>query len=74
MGISAYISNKISQTGLSSVLNHSKHTGYPISRDGFSVLASSTSQFDVLVRESLLISKLKSSLNKNIRSFPLSLF
>ena len=29
---------------------------------------------DVLIRESLLISKLKPSLNKNIRSFPLSLF
>ena len=28
----------------------------------------------VLIRESLLISKLKPSLNKNIRSFPLSLF
>ena len=74
MGISAYIGNKISQTGLSCVLTHSKHTGHPISYDDFSILVSGTSQFDVLIGESLLISRLKPSLNKNIRSFPLSLF
>ena len=74
VGISAYTGNKISQTSLSSVLMHSKHTGHPISYDDFSVLASGTSQFDVLIHESLLTSKLKPSLNKNIRSFSLSLF
>ena len=74
MDISAYTGNKISPTSLCSELTHSKHTGYPISYDDFSILASGTSQLDVLIRESLLISKLKPSLNKNIRSVPLSLF
>ena len=74
MGISAYTGNKISQTSLFSVLMHSKNTGHPILYDDFSILASGTSQFRVLIRESLVISKLKPSLNKNIRSFPFSLF
>ena len=51
--ISAYTGSKISQTSLSSVLMHSKHTGHPISCDDFLVLASGTLQFDVLIHESL---------------------
>ena len=51
---------------VSSMLMHCIHTGHPISYDDFSVLASSTSQFHVLICKSLLIYKLKSSLNKNI--------
>ena len=63
MAISAHTGNKISQTSISSVLTHSKHTGHPISYDDFSVLASGTLQFDVLICESWLISRLKPSLN-----------
>ena len=71
IGISTYIGNKIAQTGLSSVLTHRKHAGHLISYDDFSVLASGTSQFDVLIREILLVSKLKPSLNNYIRFFRL---
>ena len=74
MGISAHTGKAISTSTLSSVLSHQKKTGHNISVDNFSVLSSRASQLNVLIRESLLISKLQPSLNANIRCFPLTLF
>ena len=61
MGISAYTRNEISHpSSLSSILAHKRETGHSISFDDFSVLASGRSEFDTLIRESLLIAKNKS--------------
>ena len=40
----------------------------------FKILSSGTSEWDLLIRESLLISQLNPVLNANIRSTPLELF
>ena len=50
------------------------HHGHAISPDGFSILSSCSSSFELLLRESLLISKLKPSLNVNLSSVPLTLY
>ena len=48
----------------------SKHT---ISDSDFTILTSGNSKFDLEMRESLLISKLKPILNNNISSMPVSI-
>ena len=45
-----------------------------VSFDGFEVLASSNSEFHLKTKESLLISRDQSILNKNEASLPLYLF
>ena len=74
MGILVPTGKALSHTTLLSVLAHHKQTGHDISFDDFSILSSASSQLDVLLQESLLISKLNPSLNANITSFPLTLF
>ena len=73
MGISPYTSKPLSVTSLSTVRSHHRVTGHPIFFEDFSILSSS-SNFELLLRESLLIERMKPSLNVNIRSFPLTLF
>ena len=69
-GISAYTDNEISSPAqLSSILTHNKKTEHPISFEDFAILSTGFSQFEVLLRESLLISQLNPSLNANINSF-----
>ena len=60
----------------SSIQAHTCQTNYTISPNDFSIISScrSSSNFELLIRESLLISKYKPSLNENISSIPLSLF
>ena len=70
-GISPSTGRKLSRP--SAILNHSAETSHPISDNDFSVISSSNSSYELLVRESLLISKRKPSL-ENISSIPLSLF
>ena len=45
-----------------------------ISFDDFDILASDTNNFRLLIKESLLIKRDKSVLNRTIKSFPLKLF
>ena len=47
---------------------------YPIDPDDFSILTSCSSTFELLLRESLLISKFQPSLNANLRSVPSTLY
>ena len=49
-------------------------TYHPISPDDLSILSSCSSSFELLLKESLLISKLKPSLNANLSSVPLVLY
>ena len=62
----------VSYTSNSSVLAHHKQTGHSISIDGFSTRSTSSSNFELLLRESLLIKKFNPSLNAKITSVPLT--
>ena len=68
------IGNKLSVSQMSAVLTHYHLSGQNISDSDFTILTSGNSKFDLVMRESLLISKLKPILNNNSSSMPLSLF
>ena len=51
----------------------SQDTNHPFSFEDFKILSSSPFEYELFLHESLLISKLKSSLNANIGSAPLLL-
>lgn len=73
-GVSAMTGNPILSVSKSSILDHSRETDHPTDPSDFKVIASSNSNLDILIKESLLIAKTKPSLNNNIRSYPLTLF
>ena len=56
----------------SNIRDHHQSSGHPIFPDDFSILSSGSSSFEFLLRESLLISKLKPSLNANLGSVHLT--
>ena len=78
MGVSPLTGKKRATTlfPTSSIQAHTRQTNHAISPNDFSIISScrSSSNFELLIRESLLISKYKPSLNENISSIPLSLF
>ena len=76
MGVSPSNSKNLSTHSLSSILVHTHHTQHVISPNYFSIISSAlySSSLELVIRESLLISKFKSSLNENISLIPLSLF
>ena len=73
MGVSSKTGNKLSVSQMSAVLIHHHLSKHTISDSDFTILTSGNSKFDLEMRESLLISKLKPILN-NISSMPLYLF
>ena len=74
MGVSSKAGNKLSVSQMSAVLTHHHLSGHNISDSDFTILLTSgNSKFDLEMRESLLISKLKPILNNNISSMPLDL-
>ena len=76
LGVSPLTGKKCKTAPKSSIHEHCNDTGHFASHDNFSILSSSrsSSKLELLIRESLLISQLKPSLNENISSVPLSLF
>ena len=74
MGISACTGKPLSKPSFSNILSHHQSSGHPIDPDDFSVLTSCSSTFELLLRESLLISKFQPALNANLRSVPLTLY
>ena len=74
MGVSSKTGNKLSVLQMSAVLTHHHLSKHTISDSDFTILTSGNSKFDLEMRESLLISKLKPILNNNISSRPLYLF
>ena len=74
MGVSSKTGNKLSVSQMSAVLTHHHLSKHTISDSDFTILTSGNSMFDLEMRESLLISKLKPILNNNISSMPLYLF
>jgi hypothetical protein len=69
MGVSPLTGKERSISTMSSILAHK-----PVSASNFKILSWSTSEWDLLIRESLLISQLNPVLNANIRSTHLELF
>ncbi len=74
MGVSPLTGKKRSVSTMSGILAHIHTTKHQISPSDFKILSTGTSETDLLIRESLFISKLNPILNANIRSAPLDLF
>ena len=73
LGFSALTGRKSCSPVMSSILLHLNSTGHTASLDDFQILSSCSSPDELLVRESLLISKYKPSLNIQGSSVPLLL-
>ncbi len=73
LGISALTGKTSSSPQLTSIFSHLSHSGHSASLDDFKILSSCSAPDELLVRESLLISKLKPTLNQQGSSIPLSL-
>ena len=65
MGVSSKTGNKLSVSLMSAVLTHHHLSGHNFSDSDFTILTSGSSMFDLEMRESLLISKLKPILDNN---------
>jgi uncharacterized protein YcfL len=74
VGISALTGKTSSSPQLTSIFSHLSHSGHTASLDDFKILSSCSSPDELLVRESLLISKLKPTLNQQGSSIPLTSF
>ena len=74
MGILGTTGKPLSKPPFSNIRDHHQSSGHPISPDDFSILSFCSSSFELLLRESLLISKLKPSFNANLSSVPLTLY
>ena len=74
MGVSPLTGKERSISTMSSILAHKHMHKHPVSASDFKILSSGTSEWDLLIRESLLISQLNPVLNANIRSTPPELF
>ena len=73
-GVSHLTGKKIKPINNSAVRNHILHCNYLPSFDNFSILVHENKKFLLKIKESLLIVRDKSSLNRNISSAPLYLF
>ena len=58
----------------SAISDHLLYCSCALNLDDFSILATNCNKFKMLLRESLLIKREKSILNRTIKSFPLELF
>ena len=72
MEISGSTGKPLSKPPFSNIRDH--HQSYPISPNDFSIQPSCSSSFELLLRESLLISELRPSLNATRSSVPLTLY
>ena len=74
MGVSPLTGKERSISTMSSILAHKHMHNHPVSASDFKILLSGTSECDLLIRESLLISQHNPVFNAIIRSGPLELF
>ena len=65
---------KLTSSSLSAIQVHTRTTCHSISSDDFSSMSYRNSASELLIRESLLISKFRPDINEIIRSVPLALF
>ena len=69
-----YTGKPLSKPPFFNIRDHHQPSGHPISPDDLSILSFCSSSFELLLRETLLISKLKPSLNANLSSVPVTLY
>ena len=74
MGISNLIGKRLKSVKQSAISDHLFECKCSIDFDHFDSLASDANKFRLLIKESLLIKRDQSQLNKTIKSFPLKLF
>ena len=74
IGVSPLTGKKVKPVNKSAVRDHLLHCNYLPSFDNFSILAHENKKFLLEIKESLLITRDKTSLNRNISSAPLYLF
>ena len=65
---------RIKKAKESAISEHLLQCDAPLSFDDFDISASDSNKFKLLIKESLLIKRDKSVLNRTITSFPLDLF
>ena len=73
MGISNLTGKRVKNVKESAVYEHLLQCDCTIDFDNFNILASDTSSFRLLIKESLLIKHDKPVLNRTVKSFPLKL-
>ena len=73
LGISPITGKPSSNPPMSSIFSHLKTTGHTASFDDFQILSSCSDDCELMIHESLLISKLKPTLNVQGNSIPLNL-
>ena len=74
LGISPITGKPSSSPAMSSIFSHINSSGHSASFDDFKIISSSSDSYELMIHESLLISKLKPSLNVQGCSIPLNLF
>ena len=74
MGISNLTGKHLKCAKQSAVSDHPLECNCSIDFDNFDILAPDTNQFRLLIKESLLIKRNQSQLNKTIKPFSLKLF
>ena len=73
MSISNLTGKRVKNVKESAVYEHLLQCDCTIDFDNFNILASDTSSFRLLIKESLLIKHDKPVLNRTVKSFPLKL-
>ena len=74
LGIAPLTGKFVKTPKKSAIFDHMLLDGHKASFDNFSILLKESNPFKLQLKESLLISRDKPILNKNIYSFPLELF
>ena len=74
VGISNLTGKRLKNVKRSAVSDHLLQCNWAINFDDFSILATGFNKFKLLLRESLLMKRDKTILNRTIESFPLELF
>ena len=74
LGISPITGKQSSNPVMSSIFSHTNASGHSASFDDFKILSSCSDSYELMIHESLLISKFKPSLNIQGSSIPLNLF
>ena len=74
MGISYITGKRLKNVKQSAICNHLLQCNCAINFDNFSILATDSNKFKLLLRERLIIKHDKPTLNRPITSFPLELF
>ena len=74
IGVSPLTGKRVKTPKKSAICDHILEKGHDVSFDDFNILTKETNAFKLLIKESLLISRDKPELNKNVYSIPLELF